>query len=188
MIFGFSGSGLGDSAMGSGGFSAPPVPVKDSLRGVPPGCRRGGFPSSIALSPSVFLLAQVITSRGRNDPREFLPRSDDFSVRVQRAVNVDLQGAQRAFDQILHAVLRIGRRGGLVNAQRFPEQINRLIAHAVERLDKLISTLLIAAHGLSTDLINGFLRCRGRLSGICSTHILSLLLFFVFVVRAPGDA
>ena len=32
--------------------------------------------------------------------------------------------------------LRIGHRGGLVNAQRFLEQINRLIAHAVERLDK----------------------------------------------------
>ena len=51
-------------------------------------------------------------------------------------MNVDPQGAQRAFDQILHAALRIGHRGGLVNAQRFLEQINRLIARAVERLDK----------------------------------------------------
>jgi hypothetical protein len=53
--------------------------------------------------------------------RKFLPRSYDFSVRVHGAVNVDQQGGQRAFDQILHAALRIGHRGGLVNAQRFPE-------------------------------------------------------------------
>jgi hypothetical protein len=63
-----------------------------------------------------------------------------FSVRVQGAVNVDPQGGQRAFDQILHAALRIGHRGGLVNAQRFLEQINRLIARAVKRLDKLLHT------------------------------------------------
>src|ERR1700687_4399673 len=72
---------------------------------------------------------------------EFLPISYDFSVRLQGAVNVDPQGAQRAFDQIMHAALRIGHRGGLVNAQRFLEQINRLIARAVERLDKLLHTL-----------------------------------------------
>src|SRR5271169_2327099 len=72
---------------------------------------------------------------------QFLPRSYDFSVRVQGAVNVDPQGGQRAFDQILHAALRIGHRGGLVNAQRFLEQINRLIARAVERLDKLLHPL-----------------------------------------------
>jgi hypothetical protein len=78
---------------------------------------------------------------GLNDPREFIPRfprSDDLSVRVQGAVNVDLQGGQRAFDQNLHAVLCLGHRGGLVNAQRFLEQINRLIARAVERLDELL--------------------------------------------------
>src|ERR1700758_4090591 len=72
---------------------------------------------------------------------ELLPRSYDFSVCVQGAVNVDLQGAQRAFDQILHAALRIGHRGGLVNAQRSLEQINSLIARAVECLDKLLHTL-----------------------------------------------
>jgi hypothetical protein len=81
----------------------------------------------------------LITSRpGRNDPRELLPRSYDLSVRVQGAANVDLQGGQRAFDQILHAALCLGHRGGLVNAQRFLEQINRLIARAVERLDELL--------------------------------------------------
>src|SRR5208283_547978 len=80
--------------------------------------------------------------RGRAETiHEFLPRSYDFSVRVQGAVNVDPQGGQRAFDQILHAALRIGHRGGLVNAQRFLEQINRLIARAVERLDKLLHPL-----------------------------------------------
>src|SRR6516225_12006818 len=62
---------------------------------------------------------------------EFLPRSNDFSVRVQGAMNVDPHGGQRAFDQVPHAALRIGHRSGLVNAQRFPEQINRLIARAV---------------------------------------------------------
>src|ERR1700726_4625649 len=72
---------------------------------------------------------------------QFFPRSDDFSVRVKGAVNVDPQGGQRAFDQILHAALRIGHRGGLVNAQRFLEQINGLIACAVERLDKLLHPL-----------------------------------------------
>ena len=52
-------------------------------------------------------------------------------------MNVDPQGAQRAFDQILHAALRIGYRGGL----GFLEQIDRLIARAVERLDKILHTL-----------------------------------------------
>jgi hypothetical protein len=44
-------------------------------------------------------------------------------------------------DHVLHAALRVGHRGGLVNAQRFLEQINRLIARAVERLDKLLHPL-----------------------------------------------
>src|SRR5271165_1220487 len=60
---------------------------------------------------------------------------------VQGAVNVDSQGGQRAFDQILHAARRIAHRGALINAQRFLEQINRLIARAVERLNKLLHTL-----------------------------------------------
>ena len=81
--------------------------------------------SSIALSPSVFLLARVITSSqpGRID-RKFLPRSYDFSIRVKGAANIDPQGGQRAFDQILHAALCIGHRGGLVNAHPFLERIN----------------------------------------------------------------
>ena len=65
----------------------------------------------------------------------------DFSVRVQGAVNVGPQSRQRAFDQIVHAALRIGDRGGLVNAQRFLEQINRLLARAVERFDKIFHTV-----------------------------------------------
>jgi len=56
-------------------------------------------------------------------------------------VNVDPQGGQRAFDQIVHAALCLGHRGGLINGQRFREQINRLIAHAVKRRDKLLHTL-----------------------------------------------
>jgi hypothetical protein len=85
--------------------------------------------------------------------REFLRRSYNFSIRVQGALNVDPQGAQRAFDQILHAALRIGHRGGLVNAQRFLEQINRLIAHAVERL-ALLS--LLANQPFMSKMFNAF--------------------------------
>jgi hypothetical protein len=77
----------------------------------------------------------------RAETYEFLPISYDFGVHVQGAVNVDPQGGQGAFDEIVHASLRIGDGGGLVDAQRFFEQINRLIAHAVERLDKLLHTL-----------------------------------------------
>ena len=39
---------------------------------------------------------------------EFFPISYDFSVRLQGAVNVDLEGAQRAFNYIVHASLRVG--------------------------------------------------------------------------------
>ena len=62
--------GVGDFAMVPGVFSAPPFPVKDSLRGVLT-LPASWISLSIALSPSVFLLAQVITSSrpGRNDPR-----------------------------------------------------------------------------------------------------------------------
>ena len=72
---------------------------------------------------------------------QFLPRSYDLSVRVNGAVNVHPQGGQRAFDQIMDAVLRLGHRRGLVNGQRFLEQINRLIARTVERLDRLLHPL-----------------------------------------------
>src|ERR1700740_1615327 len=65
---------------------------------------------------------------------EFLPISYDFSIRVQRALNVDPQGSQQA-------ALRLGHRGGLVNAQRFLQQVNCLLTRAVERLDKLLHTL-----------------------------------------------
>src|SRR5271166_3173782 len=92
------------------------------------------------------------------------------SVRVQGTLNVGPQAGQRAFDQILHAALRIGHRGGLINAQRFLEQINRLIARTVESLEKLLPALFITAHGLVKHLVNGF---RGRLFGLCSTHIFS---------------
>jgi hypothetical protein len=67
---------------------------------------------------------------------EFLPISYDFSVRLERAVNVDLEGVQRAFNYIVHASLRVGYRGGLINAQRFFEQINCLPVRAVKRFDK----------------------------------------------------
>ena len=61
--------GVDDFAMVPGVFSAPPVLVKDSLRGVLT-LPASWISLSIALSPSVFLLGQVITSRpGRNDPR-----------------------------------------------------------------------------------------------------------------------
>src|SRR5271166_5295195 len=119
----------------------------------------------------------------------------------------------------------------LVSTQRFLEQINRLIARAVERLDKLLHKLaslresvrrhrlelrlellggaelgeqvfpevhrfllqlnarlqglLITAHRLMEDLVS---HCRGCLFGICSTHVFCLLLFFVFVLRAPGGS
>jgi hypothetical protein len=73
---------------------------------------------------------------------EFLPISCDFSVRLQGAVNVDLEGAQRAFNHIVHASLRVGYRGGLIKAQRFLEQINCLLVRAVKCLDKLLDTLL----------------------------------------------
>ena len=109
--------------------------------------------------------------RGRAETiHEFLPRSYDFSVRVQGAVNVGPQGGQRAFNQIVHAALRIGHRGGLVNAQRFLEQINRLIARAVERLDRLLHTLAslresVRRHRLehSYTFLNSFfcIRCEG---------------------------
>src|SRR5271165_4299178 len=93
----------------------------------------------IAKCVCLFLLAQVIYFAGG------LKRSTssfhESSVRVQGTMNVDSQGGQRAFDQLLYAALRIGHRGGLVNAQRFLEQINRLIARAVERLDKLLHPL-----------------------------------------------
>ena len=82
-----------------GVFSSPPVPVKDSLRGVLT------LPASWISFEHYFTL--IGSSTGRAEAiREFFPRSYDFSARVQGAVNVDPQGAQRAFDQILHAALR----------------------------------------------------------------------------------
>src|SRR5208282_6572700 len=66
--FGFP-VGVGAFAKVPGVFSPPPVPVKDSLPGVLT-LPASWISLSIALSPSVFLLGQVITSRpGRNDPR-----------------------------------------------------------------------------------------------------------------------
>ena len=35
------------------------------------------------------------------------------------------------------------------------------------------------------DLVSG---CRGCLFGIFSTHVYCLLLYFVFVLKAPGDS
>jgi hypothetical protein len=67
---------------------------------------------------------------------EFLPGSYDFSVHVEGAAKVDPNSSKRAFDQILHASLRIGHRTSIVNAQHFVEQINRLIARAVERFNE----------------------------------------------------
>jgi hypothetical protein len=53
---------------------------------------------SIALSPNVFLLAQVITSRpGRNDPQVPSNQAILFCVRVQGAVKLDSQGLDFSF-------------------------------------------------------------------------------------------
>jgi hypothetical protein len=53
---------------------------------------------SIALSPNVFLLAQVITSRpGRNDPQVPFNQGYTFCVCVQGAVKLDSQGLYFSF-------------------------------------------------------------------------------------------
>ena len=53
------------------------------------------------------------------------------------------------------------------------------------QLNARLQGLLITAHRLVKELANGFQRCRGRLFGLCRTHIFSFLLFFVFVASAP---
>ena len=95
---------------------------------------------SLVTASSRFNRHSSQVSAGLKHPH-FLPRSYDLSVRMKGAANVDPHGGQRAFDQILQAALRFGHRGGLVNGQRFIEQINCLIALAIERLDKLLHPL-----------------------------------------------
>src|SRR5271166_6145591 len=157
---------------------------------------KAGLPSPVLIrSP---LSCATGSASFRSDPaRGAAYRSPRCLVSAQRFLEQINRLIARAVDKLLHKLAclresvrrhRLELRLELLGRAEFGEQVFPEVHRFLLQLNARLQGLLITAHGLVKDLVHGFRRCRGCLFGSFNTHVFSLILFFVFVVRAPDDS